>query len=192
MDLYISTDIETDGPTPGINSMLSLGSVLLDDDGAVRATFTANLETLPEARPDPRTMAWWATQPDAWAACRTGLETPQAAMARYAAWLDGLGDPRDRRVFVAWPVGFDFTFVYWYLMRFAGRCPFGHSGLDMRSYAMGLLGSEYGGAGKSRLPAAWRPSDPHTHVALEDALEQGRLFMNMRRAGRAGGRRSPD
>ena len=185
MDLYISTDIETDGPTPGLNSMLSIGSVLLEDDGSVRASFSANLAVLPGARPDPKTMAWWATEPEAWDACRRDLELPQTAMRRYADWLDGLGTKRDRRVFVAWPVGFDFTFVYWYLMRFAGRCPFGHSGLDLRSYAMGLQGCEYGDAGKSRLPPEWRPADRHTHVALEDALEQGRLFLNMRRVGAA-------
>ncbi len=29
------------------------------------------------------------------------------------------------------------------------------------------------------MPAAWFDPAPHTHVALDDAIEQGRLFCNM-------------
>src|SRR5260221_6333684 len=60
---------------------------------------SANLDTLPDASPDARTAAWWATQPQAWAACRRDLEPPQAAMARYVAWLKSLpGHRRLRRL----------------------------------------------------------------------------------------------
>ena len=66
-EVYVSTDIETDGPIPGRNSMLSFASVAYDEDGREVASFSVNLETLPDATPDPRTMEWWRTQPDAWA-----------------------------------------------------------------------------------------------------------------------------
>ena len=98
--------------------MLSIGSAAYTADKKILSTFSANLETLPEACAHPKTAAWWATQPDAWAACRKDLESPVAAMTRYAAWLKSL--PR-RIVFVAYPAGFDFVFVYWYLIRFAGE-----------------------------------------------------------------------
>jgi hypothetical protein len=187
MNLYISTDVETDGPIPGVNSMLSLGSAWFDEHGDLRASFSANLHTLPGAVADAKALDWWRGQSRAWAACRSDLEAPEAAMTRYAAWLEGLAAKGDRLIFVAWPVGFDFTFVYWYLIRFAGRCPFGHSALDMRSFAMGLLGGDYGALGKERLPAHWIPEEKHTHVALDDAIEQGRLFANMMRARRDAG-----
>ena len=35
-------------------------------------------------------------------------------MLEYVAWLKGLPH---KPVFVAYPAGFDFTFVYWYLIR---------------------------------------------------------------------------
>jgi len=33
MEIYVSTDIETNGPCPGLYSMLSLGSAAFDEQG---------------------------------------------------------------------------------------------------------------------------------------------------------------
>jgi hypothetical protein len=82
IETYVSTDVETDGPIPGPHSMLSLGSAAFAGDGTLLATFSANLETLPAARPHPVTAAWWAAHPDAWVACRSDLQEPAVAMHR--------------------------------------------------------------------------------------------------------------
>jgi len=180
-EVYISTDIETDGPIPGENSMLSLGSVAFDASGTEISSFEINLETLPGAKPDPKTAEWWATQPEAWAAARKNPVEPKAAMARYLAWVEGLpGKP----VFVAYPLLFDMMFVYWYLIRFCGRSPFSHSGIDIKTMAYAAMGStSYREANKKNMPKHWMPpAAPHTHVAIEDAREQGRLFFNIRAA----------
>ena len=63
-EIYVSTDIETDGPLAGKHSMLSIGSAAYLADKELLGTFSANLETLPASAPDPKTAAWWATQPD--------------------------------------------------------------------------------------------------------------------------------
>jgi hypothetical protein len=181
-EIYVSTDIESDGPIPGPNSMLSLGSVALDADGAPLGEYSANLEPLPGATPDPRTMDWWRTQPAAYRACRLDPRPPAAVMPEYARWVEALpGTP----IFVAYPAGFDFLFVYWYLVRFAGRSPFSHSALDLKTYAMCLLGCGYRDATKRRFPREWFTTKQHTHVALDDAREQGDLWMAMLRAARA-------
>jgi hypothetical protein len=176
VEIYLSTDIETDGPIPGPNSMLSFASAAYRADKTLVDTFTANLEFLPGACGDPRTMEWWRQQPDAWAATRDNLESPATAMPRYLAWIKRLpGKP----VFVAYPAGFDFLFVYWYLIRFAGESPFSFSALDIKTYAMVLLGSGYRDAVKRNMPARWFDPHAHTHRALDDAIEQGALFCNM-------------
>lgn len=175
-EIYISTDVETDGPIPGPHSMLSIGSAAYTADKRLLSTFSANLETLPGASAHPQTAAWWATQPEAWAACRSELEAPEAAMQRYVDWVEALeGKP----VFVAYPAGFDFLFVYWYLMRFVGRSPFSHSALDMKTFAMALLRRDYRASTKQNMPRHWFDDLPHSHVALDDAIEQGALFCNM-------------
>jgi hypothetical protein len=175
-EIYVSTDIETDGPIPGPHSMLSLGSAAFSCDKSLLGTFSANLETLPGAHGHPKTIEWWKTQPEAWAACRADVEPIQTVMDRYADWLRALpGKP----VFVGYPASFDFLFVYWYLMRFTGNSPFSHSALDIKTYAMAIMKRDYREATKANMPQRWFDELPHTHIALDDAIAQGALFCNM-------------
>jgi hypothetical protein len=177
VEVYVSTDIEADGPIPGPHSMLSLASVAYLADKSVLGTFTANLETLPGAEPHPRTVEWWKQFPDAWESCRRDTRAPEAVMRDYLAWLNGLpGQP----LFLGWPAGWDFMWVYWYLVRFTGERPFRENALDVRSYAMGMRKSEFRLTSRTYLPKRWFDEGlPHTHVALDDAREQGALFCNM-------------
>lgn len=176
VEIYVSTDTETDGPIPGPHSMLSFGSAAYLADKTLVSTFTANLEALPDATPDPKTMEWWQKHPEAWEACRRDLQPPDVAMRNYVTWLRELpGKP----VFVGYPVAFDFMFVYWYLIRFAGHSPFSHSALDIKTLSMALLRKGYRDSTKRNMPAHWFDDLPHSHKALDDAIEQGALFCNM-------------
>lgn len=175
-EIYVSTDVETDGPVPGPHSMLSLASAAYLADKTLIATFDANLETLPGATGHPETMKWWETQAAAWAACRQNLQSPEEALPRYAAWLNGLpGTP----VFVGYPVVFDYMFVQWYLHKFTGSSPFSFAALDIKTFAMALLKTNYSNTVKATMPKRWFDDLPHTHLALDDAKEQGALFCNM-------------
>src|SRR4029077_12633924 len=89
-EIYVSTDVEADGPIPGPNSMLSFASAAYRADKTLVSTFTRNLETLQGASADPKTAAWWKTQPEAWAACRRDTVEPEQAMRDYVDWLRGL------------------------------------------------------------------------------------------------------
>lgn len=174
-EVYVSVDVEADGPIPGPNSMLSLGSAAFSANGRMLDTFSINLETMEGAVGDPKTMAWWKTQPEAWAACRKDLVPPEEAMRGYLAWLGGCKRP----VFVGYPATYDFMFTYWYLVRFTGERPFSHSGLDIKTYAMCLLGTEFRESTKKNMPKSWFGRGKHTHRAVDDAIEQGELFCNM-------------
>ncbi|MDZ7315234.1 MAG: 3'-5' exoribonuclease [candidate division KSB1 bacterium] len=175
-EIYVSTDIEADGPIPGLYSMLSFGSAAYLPDKTLIGTFYANLETLPDAITHPQTMKWWAEHPEAWAACRQNLQKPEEAMQNYLKWLKQLpGHP----VFVAYPAAYDFMFIYWYLIRFTGESPFSHSALDIKTYAMAMLKAPYRESTPKNMPPCWFDTNRHPHVALEDAIEQGALFCNM-------------
>jgi hypothetical protein len=185
-EIYVSTDVEADGPIPGPHSMLSFASAAYQEDKTLLGTFAANLETLPGAAGHPETLAWWQGQPEAWAACREGARPPEAVMPEYLAWLKALPG---RPVFVAYPAAYDYMFVTWYLRRFTGENPFGHAALDIKTYAMALLKTPYLETTKPAMPARWFGTLPHTHQALDDALEQGVLFCNM--LSENAGRRAP-
>lgn len=175
-EIFVSTDVETDGPIPGIYSMLSFASAAYLPNKELVGTFSANLETLPDAIPHPKTMEWWNNQPEAWKSCRIDLQEPGLAMKKYLEWLKALpGQP----VFVAYPAAFDFMFVYWYLIRFTGESPFSHSALDIKTFAMAMLKKPYRKSTKKNMPSRWFDDLPHTHLALDDAIEQGALFCNI-------------
>jgi hypothetical protein len=175
-EIYLSTDVEVDGPIPGPNSMLSFGTAAFLPDKTLLGTFTANLETLPGAAAHPDTVKWWARHPEAWKRCRENLRDPKEAMTGYVAWIEAL---QGKPVFVGYPAAFDFMYVYWYVMRFAGRSPFSFSALDVKTMAMTLLKLDFRETSKKNMPKRWFEEMPHTHVALDDAMEQGLLFCNI-------------
>lgn len=176
-EIYVSTDIEADGPIPGPHSMLSFASAAFRFDGTLVGTYTANLEQLPGAVPDTKTVEWWNQFPEAWNACRRDTRRPETVMPEYLAWLVALPG---RPVFVGWPASWDFMWMYWYLVRFTRERPFRESALDIRSYAMGMRKTEFRRTSRTYLPKRWFDAKlAHTHVALDDALEQGAVFCSM-------------
>jgi len=106
--------------------------------------------------------------------------SPKQAMDEASAWVrEQVGSAR--AVLVAYPVAFDWSFLYWYFQRYAAHgSPFGHSScLDIRSFFLACAGTVFDEADKSRMPSFLRASTPHTHDALDDAVEQGQLFANI-------------
>jgi hypothetical protein len=79
-EVFISTDIEADGPIPGPNSMLSLGAAAYLSDKTLLGTFSVNIELLPDASADPDTWAWWQTQGNAYQQTRVDIKPAQQAM----------------------------------------------------------------------------------------------------------------
>ena len=187
-EVYISVDVETDGPIPGPNSMLSLGAAAFKRIGSGKTktndfemvgTFSVNLAELSGASADPSTAEWWKTQPEAWAACREDVQPPLPVMHRFSDWVTAFGV---KPVFVGYPAGFDFLFVYWYLVKFTGKSPFSFSALDIKTFAMATMGIDYRDVTKRSMKPYLPVGKPHTHVALDDAIEQGELFCNLYRA----------
>jgi DNA polymerase III alpha subunit (gram-positive type) len=176
-DLYVATDIESNGPSPGHHSMLSFASAAFLPDKTIVSTFARNLELLHGAKEHPETMAWWRTQQDAWRACRADPVQPKRAMLDYVDWLKALpGQP----IFVAHPVAFDYPFMSWYLWEFAGEDPFERRSLDLSSYAAGLLSRPVTQCKKEQMPKHWFDKDfVHNHQALDDALGYAKLACNM-------------
>jgi len=179
METYISIDVEADGPIPGEFSMLSLGAAAFSlGNRTPLSTFGANLKTLPDASTHPSTMAWWDKNQEAWKEATTDPRDPEEVMKDFQRWMRGLpGKP----VLVGYPITFDFSFVYWYYVRFVGfPAPFSFSALDLKTMAMVKMGTGFHTAAKRRMPKKWFEGAPaHTHRALDDAIGQGVLFVNM-------------
>lgn len=183
-DIYISADVETDGPMPGVFSLLSFGFAAVGRyDGTRFERFDLREHNLyRELRPitdDFQQEALQVNGLDRARLLRDGLD-PRQAMAEAADWVHEVSDGH-RPVLVAYPVAFDWSFLYWYFERFApDGSPFGHSScLDIRTQYQALAGTVFDESGKAAMPASVRPVAPHTHDALDDAVEQGELFANL-------------
>lgn len=176
-DIYISVDIEADGDFPGLSSMLSFGAAAFDSNRNLLGTISRNLELLPEGVPSPSTMEFWAKNPEAWNACRSDLVEPKIAIQDFN---DFLAQFDGRVVFVGYPAPYDFKWIDYYFIRYLGRNPFGHSMvIDMKTYAWSLLGGQFSKVSKRKFPKTWFEPLPHTHIAIDDAIEQGYMFLNM-------------
>lgn len=184
METYVSIDIETTGPAPGLFSMISLGAAAFTGDGEQLDTFSVNLAELQSAGRSPLTMDWWQSQPEAWKLATKDQVHPGHAISLFFNWLGGI---EGRKVAVGWPIAFDFAFVNWYLHRFAGSNPLGFAGIDLRSYAAGLLRSpSYYKLDEAEIKRIAGPRDTALvkHSALDDAIEQGRLWVALLREAR--------
>jgi Exonuclease len=181
-DIYISADVETDGPVPGRFSLLSFGlSVVGRYDGRRFERSSDGASLYRELKPISENFQAEAMEVNGLDRDRLALEgaDPSTAMAEAAAWVRGISD-ECRPILVAYPVAFDWSFLYWYFESFGADSPFGHSScLDIRTLYQAVAGSVFDRSGKSSMPEFLQSRAPHTHNSLDDAVEQGELFANL-------------
>ena len=182
-DIYISADIEADGPIPGEFSMLAFGlAVAATFDGEAFTSHDPSKQTLyRELKPIAarfESAALKAARLDRSALARDGAE-PEAAMRDAGDWVTAQAERAGgaRPVLVGYPVVFDWMFLHWYFVRFVGESPFGFSGaLDIKTMYHQKAHVIMDDAGRNDLPAELQASHPHTHNALDDAIEQAEIF----------------
>jgi DNA polymerase III epsilon subunit-like protein len=172
VEVYISVDIETSGPIPGKYSMLALGACQV---GREERRFYAELRPTSQQFV-PAAMKIVGRSLDEFA--QIGQE-PREAMRSFRDWIaktcEG-GIP----VFVGFNAAFDWSFVNWYFHTYLEDNPFGFTGLDIKSYYMGLMGCSWADTKLSCIAREFKSGSSHSHNALEDSIEQGKLFELMR------------
>ncbi len=183
---YFVTDIEADGPDPALNSMLAFTSVVVREDGEMCGEFEAVIEPRPGRAANAETMAWWATQPEAWRAATEGAEPPSVVMTRFAQWVGGFPE---KRSFAARPLAFDGGWMDCYLRAYAnahvldvphwGRKLFTRGAMDIGTYAAGVFGRTTPDEVSFRFPPEWLGHHPHTHRAIDDARGYASLLSKL-------------
>lgn len=171
---YISVDVETAGPNPSQYSLLSIGACVVCDP---RRTFYVELQPVNDnLLPSALSISGLSMEK----LTEQGL-APAEAMARFEVWAEEQMTEGQRPIFVAFNAPFDWMFVNDYFYRYIGQNPFGHSAIDIKAFFMGVAGVSWAET-TMRQPAS-RYSDTRrlTHHALQDAVDQARLFRNMLR-----------
>lgn len=204
-EIYISVDVEADGKIPGDYSMTALGAVVAGyrtTEGEIKRFDV----TLPENRfyseikPisenwNPEAMAVGlfkgfgkeAADNDPTGELRRKYimengEDPKLAMTRFATWLEKVKREHGGAViFAGYPLGFDWMWTYWYLCKFSDiESPFGHSRhIDIKTLYAEKANTVIVRSVKGNIPKKLKSKLPHTHLAIDDAAEQGEMLMNI-------------
>ena len=184
VDIYFSADVETDGPIPGPYSMLSFALVYagrfdgttFDQPSAYNETFYRELRPISDEF-QPEALAVNGLDRDHLLA---NGESPETAMTAASEWVKRLAGSC-RPVVVAYPLSFDWSWLYWYFTRFSSLgSPFNHSGcFDIKTAYAVKAGVPVSEAGRSSIDSHLLPGDSHTHHALDDAIEQAKIFANL-------------
>lgn len=195
-DIYVSFNVETDGPVPFRNNLLSLGCVAFVVDREAHTYevvdgWAANFMEMPGGRPDSATVEWWQHHPIAYEAARKPpLYDPQAMMPAWVKWVRSLmgyeevGSPLRRVTLAAWPASFDWPWLQYYIWLYGStgltnpfEVGFVRRVIDIKSVVAASLGVEYAEVSLDRLPATWAAHLPrHVHTASGDAFRQGEIL----------------
>lgn len=190
-DVYFSADVETDGPIPGPFSMLSFALVPAGHFNGRRFRKPRHYRDVfyRELKPISTRFQHEALEVnglDRKRLCREGAD-PAEAMADARNWIIN-NSTEGTPVLVAYPLSFDWSWLYWYFVRFvAAGSPFNHSQcFDLKTAYAVKAAVPIVRAGRARLPALLRPpTTRHTHNAADDAIEQARIFARVFRWGRS-------
>jgi hypothetical protein len=183
-DVYFSADVETDGPIPGPYSMLSFALVYAGMFNGKQFTHPKNFEEVFYRELKPISEDF---QPEALRVNRLDRvkllsqgENPERVMCEAYEWIAGIAGGA-KPVLVAYPLSFDWAWLYWYFVRFSSKgSPFNHSlCFDMKTAYAVKASVPISEAGRSKILPQLLPDRRHTHHALDDAIEQAEIFGNL-------------
>jgi hypothetical protein len=193
VDAYFSADVETDGPIPGPYSILSLALVYAGRfDGihferpkALDLTFYRELKPISESF-EPEALL--VNGLDREELIKTG-QAPNRVMSDASKWVRNIAGS-NKPVLVAYPLSFDWSWLYWYFIRFSDSgSPFGYSRcFDIKTAVAVKTHLAISNAGRNQLPKRLRSDRDHSHNALDDAIEQAEIFSKVFELGGADGR----
>jgi hypothetical protein len=175
-EVFVSIDVEADGPCPIKHSMLSIGAVACDSEGYLfqnNTDFQVNLLPIPGSTPDPKTMReFWSKFPEEYKATQVNQQPPKKAMRDLITWIRNLPGRDEDKTIIVNPSVFDSSYLYIYSHMFLGEAPLGFRHLDIQSYAASTLVCPFKDAQKRAWPTWWLSGLKHSHLAIEDAYEQ--------------------
>jgi hypothetical protein len=161
----IIVDIESDGPAPGLYSMVCFGAVILEEP--LHRTFYGTTSPivrtyLPEAL---RISGFTREQHEL-------FDDPMETMLKFDRWIQE--NCTSRPMFYSDNNGFDWQFINWYFWKYLGRNPFGHSSSHIGCIYKGLQKDMFANFKHLR-------KTTHDHNPVNDAKGNAEALLAMRK-----------
>jgi hypothetical protein len=162
---YVMVDVESDGPVPGLYSMVCFGAIVVTP--ALDRTFYGRMRPISDDwLPDALSFRGFSREQHA------TFDDPAEVMARFAAWVGEHGGKRP--IFISDNNGFDWGFINYYCHRFLGKNPFGFSSQNLGSLYKGLVKDTFTTFKHLR-------KTKHTHDPVDDARGNAEALLAMKR-----------
>lgn len=166
---YFVVDVESDGPCPGLYSMISFGAVLVQEDLKNTKTFYGELKPISDK---------WIPQ----ALAVSGFsreevlkfDDPKEVMEDFNIWIKKTSV--NRPIFISDNNGFDWQFINYYFHAFVGSNPFGFSSRRLSDLYCGMQKDTF---------AKWKHlrDTKHTHNPVDDARGNAEVLLKMKKMG---------
>jgi DNA polymerase III epsilon subunit-like protein len=159
----ISVDVESDGPCPGMHSLICFGAVIVE--AGLQRTFYAELKPISEIYiPEALAISGFSREDT------MKFPEPRDAMQNFEIWLEkNIGG---RPIFWSDNNGYDFSFINYYFWQYLGRNPFGWSSANISSMYKGLERNPYTKFTHLR-------DTKHTHNPVDDAKGNAEALLKM-------------
>ena len=161
----VMVDIESDGPIPGDYSMISFGSVIVDEKSG--KTFYGELKPISDkCDPEALKVSGFSREEV------LKFEEPQKVMADFRDWLND--NCKSRPMFFSDNNGFDWQFINWYFIHFLDKNPFGFSSTNLGSLYKGMVKDMFQNFKHLR-------KTTHTHNPVDDAMGNAEALIHMKK-----------
>jgi hypothetical protein len=166
---WFIVDVESDGPCPGLYSMVSFGAVRLKVE-PLCDTFYGATKPLEGAHYQEEALAVSGTTREQ----HIHYGDPTRVMADFAAWIARVTPKGMKPVFVSDNNAFDWQFINYYFHRFWGKNPFGFSARRIGDLYAGIVGD-------AKRSNEWKTlrKTKHTHDPVDDALGNAEAILEV-------------
>jgi len=182
--LYASLDVEYDGNTPVHHSMLSMGIAVFKEGLKDPVDqFYVTIKPQQDCNPDPECIRkFWARYPEQWREVNTDAKEPVEAMRLLNKWLLKIRLQGQVLKWVAGPANNDWKWLdfYWHKYGPPDKEEIGFFCHDISSLNRGYI-IHNNITDKKKFREAITEDRKYTHRAIDDAICQGTMYMNLRR-----------
>lgn len=171
MGILVSIDVESDGPAPGLYSMISFGAIIVEEK--LNRTFYAKIKPISNQWiPEALAISGFTREQT----LSDEFLPPEIIMARFETWILRNNSYDGRPIMFSDNSSYDFAFINYYFRCYLRRNPFGYSSRNINDLYKGMMKDTSVNFHHLRKTI-------HSHDPLDDARGNAEALLSMEKMG---------